>query len=111
MSSATAALIDGMTIELQPHPAHKLVHGIKVPIILDQQQIMVGGVRVGYCGVGPGKPINFIRRYPEGFKDAVAAHVQQCEGGISSLHEPPPVPERHPEHDDDSDDETTEDEE
>lgn len=72
------------TVKLEPHPARQEIHGVLVPIIKDQQQVMVNGVRVAYCGVEPGKPLCFIREYPPTFVELVQADVERQLGGPCS---------------------------
>ncbi len=56
-------------------------------------QIMDEGVRVGYVGTIPGQPINFIRRYPEEYRAAVAKFVESHQGATPTrISEPPFVP-------------------
>lgn len=86
------------TVTLEPHPAVKMIHGIAVRMINDQKQILVWeprgettvGVRVGYCGVEPNKPISFIRPYPPAFRELVAAEVERQLGGPPSMVSQPP---------------------
>lgn len=86
-----------MKITLEPHPAHKIVHGERIQMVKDQFQIMIHDpdkptpVRLGYCGTVPGKPISFIRRYPEDFKAMVVEEVERILAGpASGVFEPPP---------------------
>lgn len=95
-------------ITIEPHPAKKYVHGTPVQHIHDVKQIMVHEpgrptpIRIGYCGAVPGRPITFIRRYPESYKELVKAEVERILAGpVSGMFEPPPEPQ--PEEVDDED--------
>lgn len=84
--------MDGLTLE--PHPAHEMIHGVRVQIIRDQYQVMVNGARVGYCATDPSGPIQFIRHYPEAFIEQVVAEVNLRRGGEAEIvSQPPPEPE------------------
>ena len=75
-----------MEIRIEPHPAREIVHGEPVQIIFDQQQVMVDGVRVAWCGDKPGKPLSFIRHYPEAFIQQIKAFVEKAlEGKVSHV--------------------------
>lgn len=83
-----------MAITLEPHPARQKNPrtGELVPCIFNQQQVLVDGVRVAYCGTEPGQAISFIRPYPELYKQEVKAFVEEHVGEVSRMGEPPAVP-------------------
>jgi len=101
------------TVILEPHPAHKMVHGMRVQLVKDQYQVMIAQegrspVRVAYCSVAADGPIQFIQRYPDDFREWVVAEVNKLRGGeASKIFQPPEYvePEGDPEDDTDTEDE------
>lgn len=100
-------------LSLAPHPAVRMVHGNPVPVITDVQQVMLNGVRVAYCGCEPGRPVNFIRSFPQAFQDAIVKFVAEMVGEVSCANAPPSqdavrraraTPRRSDERDDDNED-------
>lgn len=77
-----------MNIQLVPHEG--MAHGKRV--VLDQYQIMLDGVRVGYVGKSPGSIICPIRAYPDDVMEAIRQHVAEHVGGDPKVGKPPPPP-------------------
>lgn len=47
-------------------------------VVLDQFQIMVNGVRVGYCGRKPGMPISLIKQVDDATKQQISEAVKKA---------------------------------
>jgi hypothetical protein len=99
---------DVTTVTLEPHPAVKDVHGIKVRVIRDQHQIMLtapGGkpTRVGYCSVASDGPIQFLHPYEPEVREFVVTEVNRLRGGeTTKVFQPPEVIEMEDEPEDDT---------
>ena len=85
--------MSGFEFRLLPHPHKQVVHGVRVQVITDVQQVQVRDgdrwERCGYCGAEPGRPITLCRYYPEVFRIAVRAFVEKSIGEVSALGMPP----------------------
>ena len=82
-------------VSLIPHIGKQMVRikgqpAREVDVALDQFQIMIGTVRVGYVGKAKGAPITFIRAYPQVVHDEVREHVVKLLGGDPTTSQPPP---------------------
>lgn len=80
-------------VTLEPHPGRLLdpVSGELVPAHPEHRQILVDGVRVGYCGAKPGMPITLIVRLPEPAKASIRRFVEEAVGQVTRLSEPPEI--------------------
>jgi hypothetical protein len=85
----------GFSVVIEPHPARRKnpATGELDQCIFDQQQVMVCGRRVAWCGAEAGKPISFIARFEPAFVAAVLAEVTAQLGGQVSTVGQPPKPE------------------
>lgn len=80
-------------VTLEEHPGRLAdpVSGELVPAHPGHRQILVDGVRVGYCGARPGMPITLIVRMPETAQDSIRRFVEEHVGAVSRVSQPPEI--------------------
>ena len=89
------------TLTLREHPARatlpdgQLLIDPKtkktVPLITDQQLIMLDGIHVGFCGDKPGMPVCLIVDLPGQVKESIREFVAEQVGAVSRLNSVGPL--------------------